>query len=108
MRSEYKGVPEHKSTPGVPKIDMTRSKTLVDDLLDFAGLEDMLDVTAADVMAYPDDPIDWIQTHFFIPELNGPLKLFPYHQLVMREAYRKDDRGDYVYDTIIWSDIKKV
>ena len=54
------------------------------------------------------DPIDWIQHDFFIPELNGPIQLHPYQQTVLREAYRTDPAtGHYVYSVVVWSDIKK-
>lgn len=95
-----------KLIPSIP-VDITKPKDMTENLLEYMGFEHILNTVANDVMSYPDDPVDWIQTHFYIPELNGPLKLFPYHQLVLREAYRKDEKGDYVYDTVLWSDIKK-
>lgn len=58
-------------------------------------------------IAVIDDPVDWIQTYFYVPELKGPLKLFPYQQAVLREALRVDESGNFVYSTIVWSDIKK-
>lgn len=54
-----------------------------------------------------DDPVDWIQKYFYVPELKGPMKLWPYQQAVLREATRKDESGNYLYSTIVWSDIKK-
>lgn len=53
------------------------------------------------------DPIEWIQKNFYIPELNGPIKLYPHQEAVLREAYRKDDNGNYIYNIVVWSDIKK-
>lgn len=53
------------------------------------------------------DPITWIETAFYIPELNGPIVLHDYQRAVLREAYRTDERGDYVYSVVVWSDIKK-
>jgi phage terminase large subunit-like protein len=55
----------------------------------------------------PVDPIEWIEAEFFIPELSGPIVLQPYQRAVLREAYRRDKNGDFVYSTIIWGDIKK-
>lgn len=55
----------------------------------------------------PADPVEWIETEFYIPELNGPIILEPYQRAVLREAYRRNEYGEYVYSTIIWSDIKK-
>lgn len=97
-----------KGTALEPKIELNSfGDDFLQNLMDGIGFDDPEQVTAMDVMTYPRDPVDWIQTHFFIPELMGPLKLFPYHQAVLREAYRTDEDGNYVYDTILWSDIKK-
>jgi phage terminase large subunit-like protein len=54
-----------------------------------------------------DESIDWIKTEFFIPELNGPIELYPYQEAVLREAYRKDADGKYIYSIVVYSDIKK-
>lgn len=53
------------------------------------------------------DPVHFIKSHFFIPELRGPITLAPYHEAVLREAYRRDGNGLFVYSTVVWSDIKK-
>lgn len=53
------------------------------------------------------DPIDWITTHFYIPELRGPIVLYPHQEQAIREALRRDDDGLFVYSTCIYSDIKK-
>jgi len=54
------------------------------------------------------DPVHWILTHFRIPETadhNMPLE--DYQQLVLRQAFTKDEHGNFPYSVIIWSDIKK-
>ena len=53
------------------------------------------------------DPIQWIETHFWIPETSSAIKLLPYQKAVLREAYRRDEQGKFVYSVIVWSDIKK-
>lgn len=53
------------------------------------------------------DPVEWIESNFWIPERRGPLELMPYHKAVLREAYRLNENGRFVYDTVVWSDIKK-
>ena len=53
------------------------------------------------------DPVKWIETHFYIPELNGPIVLYPHQQAVLREAHRRDASGRFVYDIVVWSDLKK-
>lgn len=53
------------------------------------------------------DPIAWIETDFYIPELNGPIRLAPYQRAVLREAYRTDASGKFLYDFVLWSDVKK-
>ena len=57
--------------------------------------------------AIPDDPIAWIESEFYIPELGGAMKLHPYQKAVLREAYRLDEQGHFVYSVVVWSDIKK-
>lgn len=51
--------------------------------------------------------IDWIETEFYIPETNGPMVLAPYQRAVLKEAVRQDASGHFVYDLVLWSDIKK-
>lgn len=53
------------------------------------------------------NPIDWIESEFFIPELDGPIVLHPYQRAVLKEAYRTDDEGKFIYSVVVWSDIKK-
>lgn len=53
------------------------------------------------------DPIDWIQKEFYIPELEGPIQLYPYQIAVLREALSKDENGNFNYNLILWGDIKK-
>ncbi|HJX57497.1 MAG TPA: hypothetical protein VJ325_02130, partial [Thiobacillus sp.] len=53
------------------------------------------------------DVIDWIQSEFIIPETRGPMPLVPYQQAFLREAHRRDADGKFVYDLVLWSDIKK-
>jgi len=52
------------------------------------------------------DPVRWIQTHFYIPETNGPMELYPFHIAGLREALAIDD-GNYRYSTVVWSALKK-
>lgn len=57
------------------------------------------------------DSIAWIQTHFYIPERkdNTPpaIRLSPYQIATLRESFRKDKDGKFIYNVVIWSDIKK-
>lgn len=58
-----------------------------------------------------DELIEWIETEFWIPERYNERRrgilLADYQKAVLREALRRDDRGLFVYDLILWSDIKK-
>src|SRR5215813_9632980 len=54
-----------------------------------------------------DDAIAWIEAHFYVPELRGPLVLADYHKTALREALAVEDDGLYRYSAIVWSDIKK-
>lgn len=55
--------------------------------------------------------IDWIETEFYIPErkhLDPPaMTLADYQKAVLREAHRHTPDGKFVYDLVLWSDIKK-
>lgn len=59
------------------------------------------------------DPVKWIEKNFYIPEtrkdpkLNGKIQLMEYQRDAIREALSTDENGDYRYDIIVWSDIKK-
>jgi hypothetical protein len=58
-----------------------------------------------DVFVDP-DPIRWIENHFHIPELKGPLQLDDYQKKALREALSSKE-GVFDYSIILWSDIKK-
>lgn len=51
--------------------------------------------------------VDWITSHFFVPELKGPIWLAPYQVEAMNTALYVSPDGLFNYDLIIWSDIKK-
>jgi phage terminase large subunit-like protein len=57
------------------------------------------------------DVISWIETKFFIPERmntdNPAMQLDAYQKAVITEAHRLKPDGKFVYDVILWSDIKK-
>ena len=67
---------------------------------------------AAEKLSTP-NPIKWIEREFFIPEtrhdlkLRGRMLLEPYQRDTLAEALSKDERGNYKYSIIVWSDIKK-
>lgn len=54
-----------------------------------------------------DDPVAWLEENFWIPELSGPIVLYPHQKAVLREAHRRDAEGKFVYNVVVWSDIKK-
>lgn len=56
---------------------------------------------------YLPDPVEWITRYFYIPEIRGPITLDDYQKAALREATRKDKNGNFVYSTVVWSDIKK-
>lgn len=59
------------------------------------------------------EPVKWIENNFYIPEtrkdpkLNGKFRLQEYQKDVLREALSRDEKGNYRYSIIVWSDIKK-
>lgn len=50
---------------------------------------------------------DWIETYFWIPELRGPMKLYPHQRESLNYALNRDSEGNFPFSTIVWSDIKK-
>lgn len=52
------------------------------------------------------DALSWIQSNFYIPETNAPIKLEPYQAAVLNEALATDD-DLFRYSFILWSDLKK-
>lgn len=63
---------------------------------------------AAQVRDWVDaDAIAWGRKHFYIPELKGPIALYPAQTAPLREALRRDAEGLFVYSTVVWSAIKK-
>ena len=58
------------------------------------------------------DPVDWITENFYIPEMVGKkdkptIELYSYQRACIREALRRDDEGRFIYDLVLWSDLKK-
>lgn len=70
---------------------------LIDDLLAPVA------VTDPDI----DDPATWIQNNVYIPETNSPIVLYDSQIEPLEEALRRDEFGNFVYTTILWSAIKK-
>ena len=53
------------------------------------------------------DPVGWITSRFFIPELNGPMTLADYQADALRRCLIPGPDGLLPYSTVVWSDIKK-
>lgn len=53
------------------------------------------------------DVVNWIQSEFCIPELSGPIRLYPYQIAALRESQAKDENGKFRYSLVVWGDIKK-
>jgi len=51
--------------------------------------------------------VDWIQHEFYVPELDGPIVLYPHQIAALNEALSVDENGLLKYDLVLWSDIKK-
>jgi phage terminase large subunit-like protein len=49
----------------------------------------------------------FIQQHFYIPETNAPMQLYPSQETPLREALSRDADGKFRYSTVVWSSIKK-
>jgi phage terminase large subunit-like protein len=92
---------------------VTREIAFANDILSDFGLLDDKDNyrNTTSPLLSGDYVCDWIEKNFFIPEQqhtsHPALPLDPYQRAVIREAHRQDDRGRYIYDLVLWSDIKK-
>lgn len=54
------------------------------------------------------DMATWAEDNFPIPETaDRRLIIAPYQKVALSEAMRLDDNGDFVYATVVWSDLKK-
>lgn len=62
---------------------------------------------AAAIQFIDNDPVRWIKKNFYIPETNGPIPIYPFHEKGLREALAIDDDGNFRYSTVVWSAIKK-
>lgn len=62
---------------------------------------------STDKDCYHDDIAAWLEREFIVAELNAPLILEPYQRAVLREACRRAPDGKFIYDLVLWSDIKK-
>lgn len=57
--------------------------------------------------------MSWIEENFFIPETRndararGRIILQPYQRDVLNEALTPDEKGNFKYSIIVWSDVKK-
>lgn len=53
------------------------------------------------------DPIRWIENNFYLYDTMQQIHIYPVQERLIREALRRDDDGNYVYNTVIWSWPKK-
>lgn len=54
------------------------------------------------------DICTWAEDNFFIPETpDHKLKIAPYQKTAIAQAMEVDANGDFVYNTVVWSDVKK-
>jgi phage terminase large subunit-like protein len=62
---------------------------------------------------YGEQLIEWIESEFYVPEMlklrpdRPAMLLAPYQKAALKEALRQDADGRFVYDFVLWSDIKK-
>lgn len=52
------------------------------------------------------DPVTFLETEMYITDTRAPLTLHPEQAAVLREMFRRDERG-FVYNTLLYSSIKK-
>lgn len=65
----------------------------------------------------PTDPVEWMETHFYIEDPRdpqtadllspGPIRLFPHQRRIIRAALQRDEKGAFRWQTILYSCPKK-
>lgn len=53
------------------------------------------------------DIVEWVEQRFYIAETKAPIKLQPVQKAVLREFFRQDAEGRFIYRTGLYSTIKK-
>lgn len=53
------------------------------------------------------DPVDWIESNFYLYDTGQLIKLHHTQARMVREALRRDEFGNFVYSTVCWSWPKK-
>lgn len=86
---------------------MTLSRQAVDALYAEAWQEVKRRRAAKSAQSAKRPIVDWIQSEFYIPELNGPMVLYPHQIAALKEALATDTDGNFKYDLVLWSDIAK-
>lgn len=90
-------------TAGVLAPPLSVEMQMLQQLADGLSLEG-----SAEQFLLPEDPVDWIEAHFRIPETPDKImRLEPYQEACIREIFRRDEHGNFRYSTVVWSDIKK-
>lgn len=79
---------------------------IISQYADFLSRDEIDEMSKIMSALFPSLP-DWMEENFYIPELTGPIELYPHQRDSLIEAIRKDEYGNYVYDLVLWSDIKK-
>jgi len=73
----------------------------------------LLNPTVIGKLAERPDPVTWILDNFYIPEMaqakpdKPTIELYGYQRACIREALRVDANGKFIYDLVLWSDLKK-
>jgi hypothetical protein len=77
---------------------------IIDDALGLAGLPEP--VTDAERVYIGDDVVTFLETEMYLADTGKPMELHDEQKRVLREMFRRDERG-FVYSTMLYSSIKK-
>lgn len=77
------------------------------ELMSYLTEAERAEMDALLLMNSSNDPIDWIESQFCIPETNAPIRLEQYQRDTIQEALRRDESGAFIYSLVLYSDIKK-
>ncbi len=53
------------------------------------------------------DIVKWAESNFYIKETSQPIKFYPHQAAVLRYAFKRDEKGNFRFQTVIYSTPKK-
>lgn len=84
--------------------------TSIGDILDAAGpliKKRLEEKKHRESLVVHTDPVEWMESRFYIPSTGQPIVLFPHQKVFLKMALTRDAQGYFPYRTLIYSTIKQ-